>query len=211
MNNVSTKRIRLATCLVMALAVASLDLADAGQICSEAAAQKAAFPQADSFEKKLIVMDAEQLKTVRAFKHSKKKSRIYQYAIAKKDGTVLGYTVIDSMPGKKDPIRLMAALDPYAAVIGVKILDHAKSRGRAILKGGFLDQFRGKTVRDKVRAGGCIDAVTGATISSRATINGVRRILDLFSVLVPTPPVTSGGEDGPSQDCPAGSQLRRLE
>lgn len=154
-------------------------------ILSEEEAQKAVFPEADSFQKKLIVLSKDQLVKIRSMAHSKNAGRVYKYSVVKKKNVVLGYTLVETVWGKRDQIELMVALDAKANVIEVQILAHAKSRGRAILTGGFLAQFRKKNVSDLIGSAKGIDVVSGATISSRATIDGVRRVLDRFAILGP--------------------------
>lgn len=191
MNNLMIKTMRVATCTMMVVTIFLLESAHAGQICSEENALKAAFPEADFFKKKVAVMTREQHKKIRQLPNSKNASRIFKYTIVAKQGRFLGYAIVDTALGKSVPITFMIALSPNLTVRKVQILAHPKSPGRAILQKGFLSQFKGKGVTDKVRVGRDIDAVTGATISSRATTDVVRRVLARFSILVPGVPARS--------------------
>jgi Na+-translocating ferredoxin:NAD+ oxidoreductase RnfG subunit len=186
MSCVSNRTMRLLLCgSLISLAMFTSVTAVAESIVAEEEAQKISFPEADSFKTKLIVMTKEQLLKVRGMAHSKNAGRVYKYSIATKKDLLLGYTVVDTVWGKRDPMDLMVALDPEGSVVSVQILAHAKSRGRDIINGRFLSQFEQKDVTDRIDAGKGIDVVSGATISSRAAIGGVRRILDQFAILGP--------------------------
>lgn len=74
-------------------------------------------------------------------------------------------------------LRLLVAYDHAAAtVLGVGVLEHSETPGLGarIAEGPFLGQFRGLRAPEGVRAGGGrqaeggFDAITGATVSSRA-------------------------------------------
>jgi uncharacterized protein with FMN-binding domain len=66
-------------------------------------------------------------------------------------------------------------------VDGVKILDLSCYRSFAISNQRYLDKFKvmNSTNADKTK----IDAITGATISSKLTVMVVRRALALFELL----------------------------
>ena len=65
-------------------------------------------------------------------------------------------------------------LGPDLAVRQVNVERYVGDRGGAIRRSAFEDQFRGKTPLSDLRIGHDIDAVTGATISSRALTRAVR-------------------------------------
>ena len=81
--------------------------------------------------------------------------------------------------GYAGPINMLVGVDK-AKVVGVKILNHRETPGlgNKIVKPEFLRQFAGKTLTDPIEPKKDIDAITGATISSRAVSKGVREALD---------------------------------
>jgi electron transport complex protein RnfG len=98
-------------------------------------------------------------------------------------GAPLGLVVTESPRGYAGPIGITLGITPDGAVAGLAIskLDQAETPGLGVkvTLAAFRDQFRGKGaegVRLK-KDGGTIDAITAATISSRAVAGGVREAL----------------------------------
>ena len=60
-------------------------------------------------------------------------------------------------------------------------------------------QFEGKRAEDRLRVGGDIHGVVGATLSAQAASDGVRRMLAYYEVLLRPGSVSSGREDEPKQ------------
>jgi Na+-translocating ferredoxin:NAD+ oxidoreductase RnfG subunit len=59
-------------------------------------------------------------------------------------------------------------------------MSYVEQRGRPIATRRFLDQFLGKTAKSAITIGKDIDAVSGATISSRATAFAVKKVVVLY-------------------------------
>lgn len=97
------------------------------------------------------------------------------------DGTTfLGYCVEVAPKGFGDTINLMVGIDFNGSVTGVSILEHSET---AILGGkaadpAFLNQYIGKSGSITVNNGSnAIQAVTGATITSKAITQGINTAL----------------------------------
>jgi|Deesub1362A_J573_1020465.scaffolds.fasta_scaffold00230_35 electron transport complex protein RnfG len=90
------------------------------------------------------------------------------------DGTPIGYIVESYGKGYSSYINVLVAVDNNYVVRKVNILHHAETPGLGdeIERDYFLNQFNGKTVEHLVVVKGetkeDIQAITGATISSRA-------------------------------------------
>jgi electron transport complex protein RnfG len=91
--------------------------------------------------------------------------------------------------GYGGPIPIMVGLDNEAQITGVRIASAAEGLketpglGAKITELGFTQQFVGKCapeVRLK-KDGGEIDAITAATISSRAVADGIRKGIETYS------------------------------
>ena len=94
------------------------------------------------------------------------------------DGEKAGYAFIASGSGYSGNIDIMVGLDCGFGIKGISILSQTETPGlgNRITESSFTDQFKELSVSDialKVD-GGKIDAVTGATISSRAVVNAVK-------------------------------------
>ena len=87
-----------------------------------------------------------------------------------------GYVVDLIVGGCQDMIELMVGVDNQGVVTGVSIVDHAETSGLGAncTKEEFRSQYVGTTGNLAVnKDGGTIDALTGATITSRAVTRAV--------------------------------------
>jgi electron transport complex protein RnfG len=98
-------------------------------------------------------------------------------------GAPLGLVVTTAPRGYAGPIGMTIGIAPDGTVAGLAIskLDQTETPGLGVkvTLAAFRDQFRGKgaaAVRLR-KDGGTVDAITAATISSRAVADGVREAL----------------------------------
>lgn len=81
-------------------------------------------------------------------------------------------------------IYLKVGVDNENKIKKVKIREHSETPGLGskITSESFLNQFEGKSKDDiylkKEKSEGKIDAITGATISSKAVVEGIRKLLE---------------------------------
>jgi len=105
---------------------------------------------------------------------------------ARQAGQGVGYVLSVSAQGYSGPIEGVVGLDPQGALTGVKVLVQTETPGLGAKIAGekFLAQFRGLKAGElalkKDDPAGRIDAVTAATISSRALTNALRKAVDSF-------------------------------
>ena len=97
------------------------------------------------------------------------------------DGTIfLGYCVEVTPHGFVGDIRLMVGVNSNGSVTGVSILDHRETIGLGAdaTAPTFLNQYIGKSGSITVNKGtNAIQAVTGATITSKAVTQGINTAL----------------------------------
>ena len=114
------------------------------------------------------------------------KKQIITVFPAKKGGKLfaLAYGVAGS--GHGGPIQVMVGIDIDGKILGVKVVKHSETPGigtKAVNSQAFLNQFKGKSVTSKIalsKAGGDIEAVSGATESSTGITEGVAKAAELF-------------------------------
>ncbi len=105
---------------------------------------------------------------------------------AKKGGKVLATVLPSESKGYGGPIKLLVAVTPEGKVHDFKVLGHNETPGLGdnIKKPKFKDQFPGKAlaqlnvVKQPVADGSAIEAITGATISSKALTVAVREAVE---------------------------------
>lgn len=95
------------------------------------------------------------------------------------DMGVLGYRVESKVVSRSGPFRIRVILDKQLYVKQATVISYPWKRGRDVCKRVFTDQFTGKGPGDAIRLGRDIDAMTGATISSRVMTRGVRDAIEL--------------------------------
>jgi electron transport complex protein RnfG len=104
------------------------------------------------------------------------------------EGRTVGYAVSSNAGGFGGTIDMVVGFDAEGKVVGVNVLKHSETPGLGSLianEGNILvNQFVGNNPAEmtlKVRKdGGSIDALTGATITSRAYINGVEKAFNAY-------------------------------
>lgn len=122
---------------------------------------------------------------------------------AKKDGNLIGYAVNTySTSGFSGNISLMAGFRTDGTIINISVLEQKETPGLGtkIDEPQFKDQFSGKNPADfdlKVKKdGGQVDAITAATISSRAFCDALQRAYKtLFSGKEPNVTITASVPD----------------
>lgn len=106
--------------------------------------------------------------------------------------------------GYGGPIEMVVGITPDGAVGGVRIISQSETPGLGteVTREAFAGQFEGRSTPESLRVkqdGGSIDAVTGATISSRAVSRGVGDVLDVFHRLSALG-VLSGGSSSAGEE-----------
>jgi electron transport complex protein RnfG len=101
-----------------------------------------------------------------------------------KDGKAIAYVVPTQGKGYGGAIQMLAAVTPDGKILDYKVLKHAETPGLGdkMTEPKFRNQFAGKTAQDmevvKVPTDKNIQALTGATITSRAVTGGIREAAD---------------------------------
>ena len=104
------------------------------------------------------------------------------FAALDADGNIVGYVVsVTSADGNDGPITLAVGVNPDGVVNGIAYTELNETPGIGMRCGEpeFTDQFAGKDV-ESFALGTDIDAVSGATVTSTATVNAVNAGLDFF-------------------------------
>ena len=103
-------------------------------------------------------------------------------------GASAGYAIKVVASGSQGNIEMMVGVDGEGAVTGVSIVDNAETAGIGSKvmenQNGVLDQFIGKSAADGTLAVGTnVDAITGATVSSKGVTAGVNAALAVAGVM----------------------------
>lgn len=111
-----------------------------------------------------------------------------EYFDAMKDGKVVGYCVRTTGTGYNGYIRMIVGIDKTGVIKGVEIIEQYETPGLGAkideIRPGetepyFLKQFKGKSAMT-IAVKKDIDAITGATISSKAVTDAIRGTVEEF-------------------------------
>jgi electron transport complex protein RnfG len=107
-------------------------------------------------------------------------SRNFEYFAATASGKPVAYISSTAGKGYSSFIQMLVSLDTDLKISEVKVLsmNETPGLGDQVLEKSFLDQFKGKPLSQIVLIKGetkeNIQAITGATISSRGVTNGIK-------------------------------------
>lgn len=105
---------------------------------------------------------------------------------AYKGKKTVGAAMVDNEPDKWGDNSIVVCIEPYS--FAVKKVDTIfdttdKYKMRVRKNRGFLNQFSGRKLQDKVRLGEEINAISGATITCRAVTLSAKKIMMLYRVI----------------------------
>lgn len=97
---------------------------------------------------------------------------------------LMGIMATIEQQGYDGTITYNLALDGSGEIIGVRVVSHTETPGigDVITTDGFNNQFIGKSYEDPIVAGDDVDVISGATISTAAMINSIRRVVAVVAV-----------------------------
>ena len=105
----------------------------------------------------------------------------------KDGGNVVGYTVKVIASGSQGSIEMIVGVDSALAVTGVSVVDHSETSGIGTKVtdnvDGVLDQFKGMSGAGTLAVGTNVDAISGATVSSKGVTSGVNAALAAVEAL----------------------------
>ena len=160
----------LLICVVVGGALGVVNGLTEGPIAQQAveaanAARFASFPEADSFEELALGQD----------------SGVDSCFVAMKDGQQIGYVAQVTVTGFGGPVEIHVGMDLEQTITGINVggsgFAETPGLGAKAKEPEFMEQFAGLTIPTQVGSG--VDAITGATITSRAVCVGVNAALEV--------------------------------
>lgn len=100
------------------------------------------------------------------------------------DGAIEKACTVVPQQGKEGPISLGACFGQKGLLESVTILAHEEERGRRITEESFLKQFKGKKATDAFVLGSDVDGISGATYSSKAVSEALRKSAFAYKTFV---------------------------
>jgi Na+-translocating ferredoxin:NAD+ oxidoreductase RnfG subunit len=169
---------------VAAVMVANPPAALADQVfLKEASAAKEMFPESSASSRLEILLNDDETAALEKLLGRKVSLRKYAYWQVMKDAQLIGSIFVLEVMAQTYPITFAVAIDAYQSVRDVQVLIYREPRGEEIREKRFRAQFSGKKVSDPLQLGRDIDAISGATISSRSASYAAKKALGLASII----------------------------
>jgi Na+-translocating ferredoxin:NAD+ oxidoreductase RnfG subunit len=129
------------------------------------------------------LLDDAQARAVEQRAQAKLESRVATLYSAWRDGRVLGYAFVDVHLVRTQPEALLVVISPDGRVAQTRMLAFHEPHDY-LPSARWLKQFEHAELGPGLRVGGTVHGIAGATLSTRAVTDSVRRALALYAVLV---------------------------
>lgn len=185
----------LACAVACALLLLAPRPAGAQEVLTQDEALKLAFPGATTIERRTAYLSERQLASARsaAGRGTEVKQGVVTYYVGKRGARPLGVAYFDAHRVRTLPEVLMIVVAPDATVERIEVLKFSEPPEYRP-PGGWTKQFEGKPLTERLSLRRGIVNITGATLTSDAVTDAVRRVLALHAVIRPfTPTATDPG------------------
>jgi hypothetical protein len=173
-------------CLISSLGNPLLASAQEGIFLKEEDAPKAVFPDATSFLRKVIPSNAELKDNIKQ-RMGKTLTSLWEDSyvtfVAKKGETILGYAVIVEEIGKHRPITFIVGVGSDHKIKDAALMVYREAYGGEVRDRRFLQQYKGKQLKDPLLPYRDIQNVSGATMSVEAIGRGSKKALALVETV----------------------------
>jgi Na+-translocating ferredoxin:NAD+ oxidoreductase RnfG subunit len=145
-------------------------------------ALKLAFPGAKIDRRTAYLTEAQQKAAQKLSGEEEPPSALATYYVGSKDGRIVGTAYFDTHVVRTMPETIMVVVDPSGAIARIEVLSFSEPE-EYLPRAHWYEQFQGKPLDDELSMKRGIRAVTGATLTARATTDAARRALALHRVL----------------------------
>lgn len=170
------------TVALAGLAVAPVQVVVATEYLSVGGAQKALFPQADTFTEVVLSLSAAQREEVARLAGPQPPHRSLRVFRAMQGGELAGYVFVDEVIGREDFITYAAGIDATGRLGALEVLAYRESHGGEIRSDAWRRQFAGREGLGQLRIRADIKNIAGATLSCEHVTEGVRWLVALWQV-----------------------------
>lgn len=150
-------------------------------------ALKLCFGEEIEIEKQTVYLTDDQKARVRELCGEKLPRGIVRpYIVSDEEGAVLGVGFVDTHKVRSKKESVLFCIAPDATIRRVEVLAFGEPPDY-IPSGRWYAEFNGQALTDRLRLDRDITAVTGATLTTVATVSAARRSLALHQMLFPQP------------------------
>lgn len=138
-------------------------------------------PGAAVERKRVVLTDAQEAR-VKELTGKYPESRMVSLFELRKEDQIAGYAYLDVERVRTLPQTLLITLDATGRILAVDVLAFAEPP-EYMPRETWYAKFKGFTVDGKLELNRGVDAVTGATLTSRSTVSAARRVLALHEAI----------------------------
>ncbi|WP_426101140.1 FMN-binding protein [Massilia sp. TSP1-1-2] len=171
------------TMLLLPLAAVSAP-AYATDYLTVAAAQTLLFPKASSFVEHPLKFSAEQRDRIKAMAGVRQRTDEQKLWRVERDGQLQGWFIVDEVVGKHEFITYATAISPDGHVLGLEVMSYRETHGGQIRDMAWRKHFFGKTLASPFKLDEDVPNISGATLSSRNVLDGVKRLLVMHKLFL---------------------------
>jgi Na+-translocating ferredoxin:NAD+ oxidoreductase RnfG subunit len=143
-----------------------------------------AFGEGAQIENLSLFPDDQQTATIQQEAKVKLESGLFTFYVGKEKDKILGYAAIETITVRTKPESLMIVLTPEGAVRKVYTLAfHEPPEYQPPER--WFEQLNGKPLAELDFSKG-IQGVSGATLSTRAAVNSVRKVMAVYQAMIKT-------------------------
>lgn len=175
----------------------------AQQVVTQQEALRLAFPEPAEIERRTAFLDSADLARAREAAGSgvEVEGTLVTYYVGTRDDSAVGVAYFDAHTVRTLPEVLMVVVTPGGRVgrVGrVEVLKFAEPREYRP-PDGWLGEFEGRELSERLARGRDVVNITGATLTSRAVTQAVRRVLALHRVIDPLAGDAAGSGQGAAE------------
>jgi hypothetical protein len=162
---------------------------------NEPEALRSAFPDADAFAPRDVLLSAEMSRRLEQLARARVEDRMITFYTARKQGKLVGYAVIHSHVVRTKRETLCVSFEPDGRIRKVEVIAFLEP-SEYLPPERWLEQFAGKGHSDRLAVGDDVAPITGATLSARGIAERSRWLLQalLATVAASAAPARSPGE-----------------
>lgn len=150
-------------------------------LMSREEALKTVYPDADSVERNSVFLSASLKEKIAKRSKTEVDSNIYTFYVARHNGEVLGYSLIDTHIIRTKTETILITINPNGAVKRIDVLAFYEPKDYYPSK-KWMGLFPNHKLDKNLRIGRDIPNMSGASLTSNALVAAVRKALALFEL-----------------------------
>ncbi len=171
--------------LFIALLLASAAPSQAQIFYSKNEAMELAFGQGKTVDLLSLFPDEQQLAKIQQLAKVKLESNMFTFYVGKEQGKILGYAAIESITVRTKPETLMIVLTPEGELRNVYTLAFHEPPEYMPPDRWFELLYKRPLAEMEFSKG--VDGISGATLSTRAGLSSVRKVMAMHQVMIKQP------------------------